>query len=768
MTYPMRTFFTLVLALALTSAGARDWTAYMSYHNCTHNIHASGRVYALTNGSIFTYRFGDAQVSTFSKPSGLSSTNIKMMSYNETEDAFLLVYTDNRMDVLGTNDSITRMPEYRNSNVSDKTVNAISMVGKNAYVATNSGVMVINMARREISNFYEFSSPVRGCAATGKIIVALLADGNVYGGETSKNLLDKSNWTVLVKNVTYTGLTNYKDYIYMWNSSSIYRLNDNLNGLVRVQIARYSYFNFTGDDIIVGNASQVVFLDEDGVQKTIDIPNDFKYLDYDGEYYWASRGAAGLQPYTLRNDSLVPAASPVVPNSPVRNFTYWVTYAPNERLLIGGGSHNYEGINYDGTVMTYQDKLWTNFGEDSIAIKTGQPYRNITAVAQDPLNPEHHFASSAGMGIYEFLNGRFVRQYDCDNSPLSTILPDIPNYRRYVRISGLNFDSEGNLWMFNNEVDTVLRVRQADGRWRAFYFGSLAGYPTFDKIIFDRRGWLWGTHRRGTASHNAGVLCLDYGGTLNTRTDDRWRFHNKFTNQDNTEYTFSLLYDVAEDMNGQIWVGTERGPFLLTDPTSFFNDSPVFTQVKVPRNDGTNYADYLLADVPVTAIAIDGGNRKWFGTANQGVYLVSADGLVTIHHFTAENSPLLSNVIYDIAINGQTGEVMIGTDAGLIGYRADATDPQTELKESNLLIYPNPVRPEFQGNLRVDGLVFDSDVKITTATGQLVAQGTSVGGTFTWNLRDLRGRRVNTGVYYIIASDANGKEGVAGKFVVVK
>ena len=153
MTYPMRTFFTLVLALALTSAGARDWTAYMSYHNCTHNIHASGRVYALTNGSIFTYRFGDAQVSTFSKPSGLSSTNIKMMSYNETEDAFLLVYTDNRMDVLGTNDSITRMPEYRNSNVSDKTVNAISMVGKNAYVATNSGVMVINMARREISNF---------------------------------------------------------------------------------------------------------------------------------------------------------------------------------------------------------------------------------------------------------------------------------------------------------------------------------------------------------------------------------------------------------------------------------------------------------------------------------------------------------------------------------------------------------------------------------------------------------------------------------------
>ncbi len=764
----MRTYFTFLLALVLTSAGARDWTAYMSYHNCTHNVPASGRVYALANGSIFTYRNGEDKVNTFSKATGMSGTNIKFMVYNEKEDAFLLVYNDNNMDVLGTNDSITRMPEYKNSNVGDKTVNAVSMVGKNAYVATNSGVMVINMVRREISNFYEFSQPILGCTATGKTITALATDGTVYGGNTADNLLDKSNWKVLVKNVTYKGMTNYKDYVYMWNNASIYRLNDNLNGLVRVQIARYSYINFTGDQIIAGNASQIVFIDEDGVQKTIEQPNDFSYLSYDGTYYWASRGQAGLQAYTLRNDSLIAATQAIVPNSPIRNFDYWVSYTPQWRLLIGGGSHNYEGINYDGTVMTYEDGQWLNFKEDSIAIKTGQPYRNITAVAQDPLNASHHFASSAGMGIYEFINGHFVRQYDCDNSPLSSILPDNPNYRRYVRISGLCYDNEGNLWMYNNEVDTVLRVRMADGKWKSFYFASLAGYPTFDKIIFDHRGWLWGTHRRGTASHNAGVLCLDYGGTLNSRSDDRWRFHQKFVNQDNTEYAFSLVYDVAEDVNGHIWIATERGPFVLTDPKSFFDDTPTFTQVKVPRHDGTNYADYLLADVPVTTIAIDGGNRKWFGTANQGVYLVSADGITTIHHFTTENSPLLSNVIYDIDINGLTGEVMIGTSAGLIGYRADATEPQEKLKESNLLIYPNPVRPEFQGLLRVDGLVYDSDVKITTATGQLVAQGTSVGGTFTWNLRDLRGRRVNTGVYYIIASDANGKEGVAGKFVVVK
>lgn len=178
--------------------------------------------------------------------------------------------------------------------------------------------------------------------------------------------------------------------------------------------------------------------------------------------------------------------------------------------------------------------------------------------------------------------------------------------------------------------------------------------------------------------------------------------------------------------------------------------------------------DYLLAGVPITAIAIDGGNRKWFGTNGDGVYLISADGLTEIHHFTAENSPLLSNVIYSIAINNTSGEVMFGTDAGLIGYRSDATEPAEDLESKNLKVYPNPVRPGHEGSVTVTGWSENSDVKVTTVGGEVVYKGLSVGGTFTWNCRNKVGKRVATGIYYFIGSNDSGRKGAVAKVLIMK
>jgi hypothetical protein len=190
--------------------------------------------------------------------------------------------------------------------------------------------------------------------------------------------------------------------------------------------------------------------------------------------------------------------------------------------------------------------------------------------------------------------------------------------------------------------------------------------------------------------------------------------------------------------------------------------------VKVPRNDGSQYADYLLSGIGVTSIAIDGGNRKWFGTESDGVYLVSADNLTTLHHFTTDNSPLLSNNINSVAVNPLTGEVMMGTADGLVSYMSDATEPSEALTSSNVRAYPNPVKPDYEGVVTVVGLTADADVQVVTATGQLVAAGTSVGGTFTWNGKDRRGRRVTTGVYNVMSVTADGKKGVVTKVVVIK
>lgn len=239
-------------------------------------------------------------------------------------------------------------------------------------------------------------------------------------------------------------------------------------------------------------------------------------------------------------------------------------------------------------------------------------------------------------------------------------------------------------------------------------------------------------------------------------------------NQDGKTCDFSEgVFDILRDRDGSIWMGTAAGLYVVEDPSEWFGNNFNVTQIKVPRNDGTNYADYLLDGVAVSALALDGAGRKWIGTASNGLYLVSQDGTEILHHFEAATSPLLSDCIYDLAINPATGEVMIATDAGLCAYQGDATEPSASLDADRVKVYPNPVRPEYHGRIVVSGLTDGADVKVTTASGVVVAGGVSNGGTFVWDGCNTNGRRVATGVYYIMVSTADGKKGIATKVVVI-
>ena len=192
-----------------------------------------------------------------------------------------------------------------------------------------------------------------------------------------------------------------------------------------------------------------------------------------------------------------------------------------------------------------------------------------------------------------------------------------------------------------------------------------------------------------------------------------------------------------------------------------------FTQVKVPRNDGTDYADYLLSGVDIACIAIDGGGRKWFGTYGDGAYLISEDNNTQIHHFTQSNSSLLSNTIEAITINDKTGEVFFGTDKGLCSYMSDASTPNSDMSKDNVWAYPNPVTPDYTGLITITGLSYNADVKIVTVNGTLVAQGRSNGGTFTWDGNDLNGRRVASGVYMVETAKSDGSKGTVCKIAIV-
>lgn len=766
------TYLALAIMLPLAII-ARDWNSYISYHDVTKTLPVNGKVYVLGSGGLFSYVYGDDKVQTYSKSTGLSSTTITHMAYCEELEELILVYDDYNIDILDIHDSIINLPEYKNSTYTDKTINDITITGEKAFLSTNFGIVEINLRKAEFTNTYEIGMTVRCALSDGDYIYALGPDG-IYVGDYSKNLLEKNNWSR--KTNTYMHkLISYNNKLYALNTrNGLFSLNTDNFHTTKLIDGPLSFCSTCGTALVLCNPTTVNIMDSDEKVQTFKMDNDFSDLASDGTHLWAARRELGLQALriaadSLGSDSLVAASGSIVPNSPIRNLFDNIRLTDDNRLLVAGGALNYSGqTSFPGTIMTFENGTWTNFSEDSIAIKTGVAYRNITSVTQDPKDTTHHFASSSIGGLYEFRDGQFVNLYNNDNSPISSIYPTRPSYKEYNRLTGAAYDPKGNLWMFNNQVDTIIRVMKPDKTWESFYYESLKGSPTFDHYLFDDRGWVWMTHRRWAGTYKAGIACLNYNNTLSNKSDDQFSFCTTFTDQNSTTTQLSLLYNMAFDHNGKLWIGTDQGVFVLEDPTTIFNTKQTFRRPLIPRNDGTNYADYLLDGVPVKSIVVDGANRKWLGTTNNGLYLVSDDGLQILEHFTAENSPLLSNTILSLALRPDNGVLMIGTDKGLNSYRGDATEPAAELKESNIKVFPNPVRPNYEGKIRITGFTTDSDVKITTTTGLLVAQGTSLGGTFTWDGRNKAGDRVASGIYLVIASDADAKDGVVAKILMVK
>lgn len=251
--------------------------------------------------------------------------------------------------------------------------------------------------------------------------------------------------------------------------------------------------------------------------------------------------------------------------------------------------------------------------------------------------------------------------------------------------------------------------------------------------------------------------------------NDKLTTYDYFVNQDgkvlDTNSGLWAFSCVVEDLDGNIWLGANMGPLVL-EPSQIDAEDPVVTQVKVPRNDGTNYADYLLDGVNISAIAIDGAGRKWFGTPGNGVYLISRDNYTQLQHFTQENSGLLSDNIESIAINNDTGEVFFGTSNGLCSYMSDVIAPSESMSKNSVWAYPNPVRPDYTGPITITGLTYNADVKIVTTNGVLVAKGRSNGGIFVWDGNDLKGKRVASGIYMVETATETGK-GTVCKVAIV-
>jgi len=464
------------------------------------------------------------------------------------------------------------------------------------------------------------------------------------------------------------------------------------------------------------------------------------------------------------DENLFAIANTLNPGGPKYNRFSFLRYYNNKLYTVPGyfrsGSLD-EQVPGSVQVYDFDSQDWQIYQERLDTI-IGHKYLDNNCIAVDK-NDENHVFVGGRTGLFEFENGSFKANYDKNNSILTSALvgeEELPAH--YTIICGMEYDESGNLWILNSATKKYgIYKLSANGQLTAIYKEGLIVndhvMANLESPIFDKNGNLWFVCNHW---NNTATFCYDI-------KNDSLYVYNTLVNQDGTIISATNMQCVAEDNDGNIWIGTNRGPVMIPE-SQLLTDDKTLTQVKVPRNDGTNYADYLLSGIDVTCMAIDGGGRKWFGTNGNGVYLISEDNMTQISHFTSDDSSLLSDIILSIDINDITGEVFIATSNGLCSYFSDATGTTEEMTKDNVYAYPNPVTPDYTGLITIVGLSYNSDVKILTSNGMLVAEGRSNGGTFTWNGCDKNGKKVASGIYMVATATNEGKKGTVCKIAVIK
>jgi hypothetical protein len=592
------------------------------------------------------------------------------------------------------------------------------------------------------------------------------------------------------------------DELFVMASNSLYQYNltdqsiytyDKTNGMSDTHITHIAWSSAAGRLIVVYQNSNIDLIEPDGnvvnisdlYLKVITGDKTVSSVRIDGVYAYLICGFGIVKVNMERAeiaDSYMPNHPEYPTNLPDENNSDYNQYIDVvSKLQPGGPKHN-----SFGWMRFINGKLYTCGGEYYAPAALQVWNGNDWSIYQETFNKGNEPVSIQGPlcfdvrqtsqgeqlflgarnGLFEFQDNNIVNYYNYQNSPIERFDGKSNDYEM---VTGVKFDASNNLWFLNSQAPTASLIRLTDGTFHKHNHAELmklndGGFTNksngnLANIMIDSQGIMWFVN-------NNWVTPAFY---QYDRENDDITAYESFVNQDGIKITLNNgVRCITEDANHDLWIGTDAGP-LVFERNAMNDNHPTFIQVKVPRNDGTDYADYLLSGIDITAIAIDGGGRKWFGTNGNGVYLISADNMTQIQHFTTENSKLLSDIVLSIAINSQSGEVFFGTEQGLCSYISDAIEPAESMDKDHVYAYPNPVNfKNYSGLITVTGLTLNADVKITNAAGYLIAEGRSNGGLFTWDGRDKNGNRVGSGIYNVLTATQDGKKGTVCKIAIVK
>lgn len=727
------------------------WRAHVSFNPviCVAETPES-LVAATANGLLILDKKG-AQLTTRTKAEGLSEVGISAIAYSAASALLIIGYKSGNLDLM-QNGQITNFPDLtQKSGLTDKTIHRIVCEGSSAYLCCAFGVVKVDLNKIEVAETWYFGTAndlknAFDLTSLNDQWVVATSKGIFKANKQNTNLQDYRNWKLELSlpqpDASFTSFAQIEgmffthdqtnDRLLAWDGIKWQNRNPEIKNIRKIKSASMGVIILTSNEVwLTGKAGNYLINSYPPASGSEHIAPRDALTDSQGAL-WIGDYHFGL---TCRTSST--AYTHFLPNAPASDRL--TALKANGGDIFSATTIPTSGGSSETSYSIYQGEIWQNFtAADDPALKSIQ---SITSFAFDKLQPDDYWASTAGSGLLYFRKNRVSSSYNELNSALGAI-------NGSCIVNGVAADPQNNIWYTNPTGKVRLGSRSSNGIFVPLPYPGMnfTNAPTGELLI------------SGSAIHwvilpQEGLFAYRIKGSTENISDDQYRkvpVQSIFSNGTNSLVTrFGDISAIAEDKFNQIWVGTGTGVVVYSNPDKVF-DPGEFYGTQPSLNDGEGIFKPILEKEKITAIAIDGGNRKWFGTANSGVFLFNEQGDRLLEHFDSSNSTLLSNQIMAIAISSISGEIFIATSSGLVSYKSTATEAKNDY--SHAYVWPNPLRETYEGGVTIDGLTEETDIRITDVAGNLIYKTTSLGGRAVWNARKTNGTKVSTGVYLIFCS----------------
>ena len=727
-----------------------DWRDHLSYKSTYEVCFSEGSVFAATDKALIVFSEQDKSIERLNTLSGLSDSEISHIA--SRENSLVIAYENGNIDLFESGE-IYNIPDLKRASlIGNKKINHIYVNGHTAYLSTGLGIVVLDLDKKEIQSTYFIGENgahvnVSEITIVEEKMFAATERGLLVADFQEENLADFHAWKVVsepstlpincLSSLNSKLFVNYQSSRY--NSDSLYYFEE---GLWHLFDAGHSNVSIrpSNDQLVVTRRFGVVIYDA-SLQQIGYLPSnrlntdrsEFNACLYRDGAFWIADQHNGLLRYENGQTQVI------MPSGPDHSGVAQIKNFGEEIWLAHGAvSENWDPTWSKHELSVLKSDVWLS---SSDMVENG--FEDIVAINQ---NQGQMYVASWQDGVAK-MNGLEVELiYDESNSSLKKRT----EYEDWIEVGDIQFDSKGNMWCTNSQTSKPLSVLYTNGTWESFSIGAgVSEYQDLSKLLIDKNNQKW------IQLKNNGLIVFDESrGAANSR---------KLMNGERQgNLPSDRVFSFAEDLKGNVWVGTENGVGVFYHTEDIFEGENA-SKIKVTIDGHTTY---LLDGQQVNDIEIDGANRKWFALNNAGVIVTSEDGTEEIHHFTKENSPLFSNKVLDIEINEETGEAFFATDKGLISYRSKAIKARGAF--TDVVVFPNPVRPDYEGLITIKGLISNTVVKITDVSGNLIYETKSLGGQASWDGRSFNGEKAHSGVYLIFCSDEDGNTTHVTKLLFVR